>query len=356
MSLRRLISVLSVVVVASAGAAVAQPKKAPAPAKGAPAPAPAPAPAAPAAGSGGGSGSGSGSGEGSAVQPIEDAPPADIEGREENPDAPRGDEATSVVAVPVATKPAGYPIEETQRPITLPANMAEVSIAPHGRASSPFAASDALRARYGITRQVQLGLTYVFGGIYDDPTTVKKQYAFHAGKAAGLEVTVLLTNWLAVKAGVPVYFDPFALSFAAGAPMKFIINEKLALGGLEDVINIRIHEFPPSFNQELFNAQGAYNKMNNTEQSRGILRFSGFAEYQQSPKLALLGRIGIESDLGAGGGGAAGSTTGSATTTFLRGGLLFTPKKFLDVGGTLGFDDLSTYRSFAFAGFLAVRI
>src|SRR6476619_6377416 len=125
MSLRRFISVLSVVTVAAAPLAFAAPKD-----KKAPAPPPAPAKEAEPAPVG--SGSGSGSGEGSAVAPIEDAPPSDMEGRDENPDAPKGqgDEVVTPVA-PVVVKSAGYPIEETQRPITLPAAMAEVSIAPH---------------------------------------------------------------------------------------------------------------------------------------------------------------------------------------------------------------------------------
>src|SRR6478736_6429007 len=84
------------------------------------APAPAPAPAkeaepAPAAGSG--------AGDGSAVAPIEDAPPSAI--------------------------------------------------------VHPYQGTDAIRARYGITKQVQLGLTYTYVGVYDDPTTTAKKYAFH---------------------------------------------------------------------------------------------------------------------------------------------------------------------------------
>ena len=240
MSLRRLIAVLSVVVIASGSAALAQNKT----------PAPAPAPAA-GAGSGSGSATAPAAGDGSAVQPIEDAPPSDMEGRDENPDAPKGtgDETIGVVATPKVMKPSGYPIEQSQRPITLPANMAELSIGPHFQVN-PYAGTDALRARYGITKQVQLGLTYVMGGVYDDPITTKRAYGFHVGKAAGLDVTVLLTNWLAVRAGVPVYFDPFAASFAAGAPMKFILSDKLAIGGFEDVVNIRVQKFAPSFYQE----------------------------------------------------------------------------------------------------------
>src|SRR5687767_12375654 len=104
MSLRRLVSALSVVV-ATGGVVLAQPK-APTPA---PAPAPAPGTPAPA--------------EGSAVQPIEDAPPSDMEGKDENPDAPRGTEVVVVGPTVKVEKPTGYPIEEALRPITLPANM-----------------------------------------------------------------------------------------------------------------------------------------------------------------------------------------------------------------------------------------
>lgn len=346
MSLRRLISVLSVVTVATASAfAAPNDKKAPTPA---PAPAKEAEPA-PATGSGAAA-------DGAAVAPIEDSPPADMEGRDENPDAPTGpDVDVALTVAPTVAKPAGYPVEQALRPITLPASMAEVSIAPHA-VVSPFAESDALRARYGITRQVQLGLTYVYGGFYDDPATDKRQYGFHVGKAAGLDVTVLLQNWLAVKVGVPVYFDPVATSFQAGAPMKFIFGNKLAFGGLEDVMNIRITTFAPSLEFEQRNAVGAENNRNNTTQSRGQLRFSGFVEYQLESNLALIGRTGVETDLGAGGGGGLGTDGSSGTRTFIHARAQYSPKPSLDVGGGLGFEDLADEGSFGFSLFLAVRI
>src|SRR5436190_18417611 len=154
-SVRRLISMLSVVA-ATGGVVLAQPAgKAPAGKAPAPTPAPAPAagapapatPATPAAAT---------PAEGSAVAPIEDAPPSDMEGRDENPDAPHGtDEEVVATPGPAMVKASVYPIEDARRPITLPENMAEVSMGPHFRIS-PYSGGDALRARYGIRPMVQL--------------------------------------------------------------------------------------------------------------------------------------------------------------------------------------------------------
>jgi hypothetical protein len=295
--------------------------------------------------------------DGAPVQPIEDAPPADMEGTDENPDAPRGREPEVTPTAPAPVTKSGYPIEEAQRPITLPQNMSEISISPHFQVS-PYRGADALRARYGITRQIQLGLTYVYAGVFDDPATVERKQGFHAGKAGGLDVTVLLTNWVGVRVGLPVYLDPFAMSFAAGAPMRFIF-EKFTIGGMDDVLNIALPfggQFPPSFYSEHQNAVAAENERTNSQQSRGYLRFSGYGIYQHKPRVAIIGRTGIEVDLGAGGGSGPGTTSGGGSTTFLRAGVQFTPKNFLDVGVMAGFDDLAAAGSFGLAGILAVRI
>ena len=255
MSLGRLIPVVSAVVL-TGGVALAQPKT--------------PAPAAPATPA-------DGAGSGSAVAPIEDAPPSDMEGTNEDPDAPRGGEEGEVkAAVPTTPSKGGYPIEEALRPITLPQNMSEISIGPHFMVS-PYIGGDTLRARYGITRQVQLGLNYVLGGVYNDPSTVTStKKGFHVGKTGGIDVTVLLTNWLGVRVGLPVYFDPFAMSVAAGAPMKFIF-EKFSIGGLDEVVNIRITKFAPRYDYEAFNHLAAFELDSNTEQSRGW-SWGGFSE------------------------------------------------------------------------------
>jgi hypothetical protein len=350
MTVRRLIPIL-VSVFASVTIVAAQPKK---PAtkktdkKGSAAPvagsgsatAPTPDPAA------------AGAGSGSAVQMTEDPPPKDIEGRDENPDAPKGTGEPDVPAVVVAVKPrAGYPIEESMRPINLPANMSEVAIGPHLQVS-PFAASDALRARYGITRKVQLGLTYVYGGIYDDPATVEEKQTFHGGKAVGLDVTVLLTDWAAIRVGVPVYIKPVAVSIAIGVPLKFRIGNKFALGGLDDLLNIKVKRFAPSFYQEFQNALGAARDATNTAQSAGELRFSAFGIYNRTPKTAIIGRFGaLMEDFATGK-----TSAGGGLTYFMRAGVDYTPRKYLDLGISVGFDDLAETGSFGPAGYLAFRI
>ncbi len=348
MSVRRWISVLSIVLV-SGSFALAAPKKDDK--KKAP-----PTPVAPAK-EDAGSAAAAGSGAGSAVEMQEDAPPSDMNGTDENPDAPHDVSNTpAVVQAPPKAHPTGYPIEEALRPITLPANMSEVSIGARTDVS-PVSATGLLHARYGITSRVQLGLSYVLGGVYDDPATTSSAKGFHPGKAVGVDVTVLLQNWLAVRIGVPVYVDPVAVGLQIGAPMKFTFAEgKFALGGFDDLLNIKLSKFAPSFFSEQENATNAYFQTNNTETSNGHLRFSIFGVYQHSAQLAIIARGGIDNVLGSTSSSGAGTATTSGSATFLRGGLQYSPRKYFDVGGSIGFDDLAHGGSFAPEAYLALRI
>lgn len=369
MTARRLISVLTVALSAGAGVSAsvdAQPAPQPAPKKaGKPARGKAgkKAPIAPAKDSGSGAGSSTapaaaaGAGAGSTVQMTEDPPPSDMTGTAENPDAPHSmidsdaPPAVAVVAAPV--RPAGYPIEEALRPITLPQNLSEVSLVPHAQVS-PVAATTALRVRYGVTPKVQLGLTYLIGAVFDDPTTIESRQAFHPGKAVGLDLTVMLQDWIGVQVGVPLYISPLAVSIALGVPMKFTFGDKFAIGGLDDFLNIKLDRFAPTFYQEVQNATAASGTMTNTTQSAGELRISLYGVYQYQPNLAVIGRIGLlMEDF------ATGKTNGCAgecLTTFISAGFRYTPRKYLDLGLAIGFDDLAHGGSFAPAGFLAFRI
>lgn len=365
MTARRLISVLSVGLCAALAMSVsvdAQPrttKKAPKGKRGPLAPAkdtggtaaPAKDTGATAAPAGG-----AGAAEGSAVQMTEDPPPSDMTGTAENPDAPRSmmDAETPVVtAVAAPPRPAGFPVEQVLRGITLPQNMSEVSLMPH-IVVSPYAGATALRARYGITPKIQLGLTYLIGGIFDDPATVESRQAFHPGKAVGLDVTYLIRDWIGVQVGVPVYISPLALSLTIGVPMKFSFGDRFAIGGLDDLLNIRLDRFAPTFYQELQNATNANDTMTNTIKSAGELRVSLYGLYQYQPNVAIIGRTGIQMEDFAT--GKTNGCIGECLTTFISAGFSYSPRRYLDLGLSIGFDDLAHGGSFAPAGFLAFRI
>jgi hypothetical protein len=307
-------------------------------------------------------GSGSDVGSGSAVEPIEEAPSASVmNGTEDNPDAPHAltNDEPPKPAVAAAPVKKVYPIELALRPITLTQNLTEIEISPHFQVS-PFLFSDSIHARYGITDKIQVGVTYLYAGAWDRSIIdagESSSIGFHSGKAFGVDVTYSIFDWLAAQVGVPFYVSPFAIALTLAAPMKFHITDKFALGGLDDLLSISLHNFAPSFYQEFYNAQAAANLPTNTPNSRGHLRLSVYGIYQYTSQFAITGRIGIDNDLGtASGGNVPGETANGGEQVFIRAGFLWTPVPYLDVGLQIGFDDLSFSGSFGPQAFLALRI
>jgi hypothetical protein len=311
---------------------------------------------------------GSAAGSGSAMPNPDDEPPKDMNGVDENPDNAKviGGDETKLVVAP-KPKPTGYPVEEVLRPITLPKNMTELSIGPHfevdDQSRQGFASSDVFHARYGITSRVQVAVSWLWLAIYPDPAAVGQTMTgaigLHSGKAVGFDVTVRILDWLAVRAGMPIYVSPDAVSLTLGAPIKAVFFDKLALGGLEEIFNIKLDRFAPQFYQEYDNALAAFqtqNGGNNTVQAAGYFTISGFAEYQYDHDLAILGRIGVQTSLSSTGMGFAGSGVPGSSETFLHVGLQWTPRPRLDLGFTLGFDDLGHAGTFGPAGILAFRL
>jgi hypothetical protein len=309
-------------------------------------------------------GSGSDAGAGSAVEPIEEPPSAtEMNGTEDNPDAPHAlttEEAAKPAVVVAAPAKKTYPIELALRPITLTQNLTEISIAPHIQVKDPEAMSDAIHARYGITDKIQVGVTYLYVGGYDRSFVVagpSSSFGFHSGKAFGFDVSYEIFDWLAVQLGVPFYVSPFALGLQIGAPLKFHITDKFALGGMDDLLNIQLHNFAPSFYQEVDNAVAAQNLTVNTPNSHGRLRLSVYGIYNYTSQFAIVGRLGLDENLGNGTGtDVPGGTQGGGSAVFIKAGFLYSPKQYLDVGLQLGFDDLSKSGSFGPQAFLSVRI
>jgi hypothetical protein len=294
-------------------------------------------PAAPAAGS-----TGAAAPAGQEAQLAEDPPPQDIEGTDETPEAPVGEKP--LVAAVVTPKMTGYPTEFVARPITLTRGTSEVQLSARST-FSPFISNATLRARYGITRQWQIGLRYNIGGLYKDPTSAKNE--FNLGKAAGFDVTYQVQHWIGASLSVPVYLDPVAVSVNIGVPLNFRFGDKVTVGGLGDLLEIRATKFVPSYNIELENELHAQQIKTNTTTSKGRLRFAGFGAYQHKPNLAFIGQLGVTAE----------DFASNDLRYLMRGGLMFTPKRYLDLGASIGFDDLqAASETFGIELSLAVRI
>ena len=260
--------------------------------------------------------------------------------RDENPDAPRGTERAEPSAAGRRSSSRSRPAIRSKKRCArsrCPQNMSEVSIAPALRRSQPVHRAPTRCARATASpRQVQLGLTYVFARHLRRPGRRPDEEVRRSTPArpVGLDVTVLLQNWLGVRVGVPVYLDPFAMSLALGAPMKFQFGDKFAIGGLDDVLNITRRAVRAELLPGGCPTPTPPERHHRQPSSRAArLRFSGYGIYQHKPNLALIGRLGVDER----------SRRRRRRRgrhleprrrrhTFIRAGVQFTPKKFVDLG------------------------
>jgi hypothetical protein len=261
-----------------------------------------------------------------AEAPVETGP-ADMEGTAENPAAPADfDAPPPTVAPTVVARPKGYPIEEVWRPLTLPRLMTEVLL-DTPNTFSPFVNGFRLRAHFGVTSKVQVGITYNIGGIYDDG---RGKTAFNTGKAVDVNALVQIQPWIAAQISVPMYLEPFAASITLGAPMKFRFSDQYAAVVGEDILDIRLSKFVPSLTSEAANEVNVGNIDTNTRTDKGTFRFSGRGIYQYKPNIAFTGRLAL--------------TLIDFSTLrlgyLLKAGAQMTVNKRADVSATLGFDNL----------------
>jgi hypothetical protein len=191
----------------------------------------------------------------------------------------------------------------------------------------PYIGNSTLRGRFGITRQIQVGLEYNIGGFYDQGDGVK----FNTGKSIGIDVTYLIKDFVGARIALPFYLDPFAMGVTLGAPMKFRIGDKLAIGGFNDLLSITIVEFVPSTTNEAYNEVRAMAVDTGSSQPAGNFRLSAYGLYQQSPKLAFGGEMAITLE----------DFSDSDIPYSLLGKLQYSTSNKLDFGALAGFNDLS---------------
>lgn len=261
------------------------------------------------------------------VAPPEEARPSDMEGTSENPGAPIDyDRPPPTVAQTAKPRPEGYPLEEVWRPLTLPRFMTEVALDTRFNVS-PFINGQTLRARFGVTPEVQVGLLYNIGGIYKDGT---RDTAFNTGKAVGVAGAYKIREWLAAQVVVPVYLEPFAASINLAAPMKFRFGDRYALVIADEVVEIRLTKFVPSLISEQLNEVNVSNENTNTRTDAGTFKFSGMGIFQYKPDTALFGRVAVSII----------DFDSQRLGYMLKVGGQMTVMKSLDLSAQMGFDDL----------------
>jgi len=282
----------------------------------------------------------------------DDEPPSDeaMSGIDENPKAPKSGEDATIqpAAPPPVSKRSGYPIEEVLRPLTLPATTSEIGV--DLRSTVEPIAGATLRARYGITRQIQIGLRYGAGGLFASDTNndgaTDGDAKFHAGKAVAIDGAFLITDWAAAQLSVPMYLDPFAMGIVLGAPLKFRFGSKFAIYGLSDLIEFTAVDFVPSVTSEAYNDTRVRRAAINTQPVAGALRPSAGTIYQVSPDMAVISYLAIEMQ----------DFKNEDVGYTLEGILQYSMSSHVDLSGRLGFDRLDDANSFGLRLSAQIRI
>lgn len=241
-----------------------------------------------------------------------------------------------------------YPIEAVRRPLTLAAAQAEISL------DSPFLAGtdsptiwQVLRARYGITRDLEAGITYSFGLLNLSPPEGAE--TFEPGK--GFSFDGAYTLWpehLAVQASLPFYVDPdaFGMGFNLGIPFRVNLGSRWAIYGGQDLLQVRIVKMPvdpanPGYNLAIVAASAG-----GGEEPRGNLAINLGGMYQYRPNIVTYVTMGFRYlDF---------EDTGAPVSFF--GGATWSRHNRLDLGGRIGFFDMDTTDSFSLSVYAAYRL
>lgn len=234
-------------------------------------------------------------------------------------------------------RPATYPVPVAQRPITLYGGLFEFGV---GAAMfpSPAAFTTALRGRYGITDRIEVGLRYAVLGADEDSTVT--------GKAGAIDVVVGITDWAAAQLTLPALFDPFAMGFTLGAPMKFRFGDRFALFFGSDLFSYRIKGFVPSVVDPRINAARADAIAVDTLVSSGNLRLTGGAIYQLEPHMAIAVDTGVTVEF----------EESENPELPLGGTFTYSLADVLDLAARLGFENIGEGSTFSLTASLGVRL
>jgi hypothetical protein len=242
-----------------------------------------------------------------------------------------------------------YPVELVKRPLTLAGEQLQVSL------DIPFVSHDGkptltqvLRGAFGITRDLQVGLTYAFGLQRLSPDTGQDGYT--ASKAFSVDTAVtIFPQILAAELSFAFLAEPdqFGMAIGIGLPFKLELGDRWALFAGKNLVRFKVRGLPvdpadPEANQAELDLIGR-----GSPTTDGIIKLDLGAAFQARPEVAVFGTFGVAwPDF---------STDRQPFSLFF--GASYTAARRWDFGGRIGFHDLAhTGESFGLALFAAVRI
>jgi hypothetical protein len=282
-----------------------------------------------------------------ATDPSVGEDPGEEGDRPNDPDAltTRDEDGGDVKAKARPTK-ATYPIEIIHRPMTLAQNQAEISLDVPIVFGGGGYATQVLRGAFGVTQDLQVGVSYGFG--LERFSTEGDEKSYEPGKAASIDgAYTIVPDHLAVTASIPLYFSPFAAAITIGAPFRVRLGKKLALVGGNDLVQIGLGKWPvtvadPAYN--LLNVQG--DELVGREFDRANININFGAQVQMKPNLVLQGLMGVHFiDL-----------SDADEPISLHVGATWSKDKSLDVGARIGWNALDDNDSFGMGLFAAYRL
>ncbi len=242
-----------------------------------------------------------------------------------------------------------YPKELVKRPLTLAADQAEVSL------EVPFVLGDGrptltqvLRGGFGVTVDLELGVTYAVGLERLNPAA--GQDGFDVGKAFSVDAAyTIFPDWLAAQVRLAFYTDPdlFGLGLTLGLPFKIVLGDRWMIFGGADLVSIKLKSLA------VYPADPGRNEAQAADVQRGVVApsgsidFTGGVAYQVQPALAVWGTVGL--------GWPDFDTNDQPFALFA--GATYSPRRFWDVGGRIGFLALDEpAQSFSLGIFTALRM
>jgi hypothetical protein len=227
----------------------------------------------------------------------------------------------------------GYPIERVKRPLTLPADLGEIDV------DVPMVLNDGhplltqtLSPAYGITVDLELGLTYSIG--VERLSAEPGEQGFEVGRAVSLDAAyTLIPRYLAVQARLAFYIDPdvFGIGLILGLPYKIELGDEWAIFGGADLERLRLKEFA------VYPEDPAANLFNVSEIGRGVEpgigsgRLTTGVMFQARPDTAIDGSFGVERNF-----------ESDDQDYSLFAGVTYSPSPAMDLAVHLGFRSLDS--------------